>query len=123
MIGAYVLNLSLQKPDRVTKISEHYVKLAEGGLTHIVLIDPIPLTADFLADNGFEKRSLWCLKDNFIYHFGQSFLLYCNSDNVFFTITAGVVNYIRYVHELQQVLRLCHMNIDIIINPESILTN
>lgn len=120
MIGDYVLNLCKNKRARVTKVYNTYIRLNDGGLYFNKEIAPILLTADFLVVCGFEK----CLspkgKDFLTFRFGEFFLLYSIVDNGFSILINGVFIIIRYVHELQHVLRLCHIDRDIIVNPENI---
>lgn len=120
MIGDYVLHLSNKKPDRVFKVCEQYVKLDDGWYYFNDEIAPIPLTAEILVDSGFEQSSLWCDQDYLTFRHGE-FRLFYNIVNNEFTIVFGAVDLnIRYVHELQHVLSFCHIECDIIINPENI---
>ena len=77
------------------------------------LLEPIPLTTGFFAQNGFE------LRDVFLYHriddkpHHYDFKL--KNSGVFtssgYTLECGIYHLtIRYVHELQHALRLCGLN-------------
>ena len=79
-------------------------------------IDPIPLTAEILEKNGFEQTgdSTFSISDDgmrFYATWWRESLFYVgfyrrdnNSPNEHFSLN------VRYVHELQHILRLCGMN-------------
>lgn len=86
------------------------------GLTSdyiIDLLEPVPLTPDILAHNGFE------LRDGFFHHMVDDkphhYDFKLKVGGVFtydgYTLECGIyLLTIRYVHELQSALRLCKLN-------------
>ena len=86
-------------------------------------LEPIPLTAEILEKNGFEKT--W--QDNFVYDNEDIGLIitfhpketnYTNGIYDYIDIEKGCVTItempIEFVHQLQHVLRLCEVSIEII---------
>lgn len=72
-------------------------------------IRPIPLTEEILVKNGFDKKYF---DYDFSYDLYEddnvSFVrLYDHGEGVFFTETSGGDILIKYVHQLQHLLRLC----------------
>lgn len=70
-------------------------------------LQPIPLTGDNLANNGFvwDGTTLsWILGDNFVINFGHE-LGDFSGDYLFISIS-DTFKKLRYVHELQHALRL-----------------
>lgn len=119
MIGDYVLNLCNNKPARVSKVCESYIMLDDDLQYDNEEIAPILLTAEILVDCGYEK-CLSVLGEDYLTFRGDCFLLYSSFDNEFSILINGFFINIRYVHDLQHLLRLCHIDRDIIINLESI---
>ena len=75
------------------------------------LLEPIPLTQEILEKNGFSnKGTLWYLEED-------NFELEHNNNDSFIWIVGDVyiVASIKYVHELQQALRLCGIEKEIVL--------
>lgn len=73
-------------------------------------VEPIPLTAEILEKNGFEydpSFHTW-IYDEFTINHG--YLMGEDYNEHLFVFVADVHVVITYVHELQNVLRLCGMN-------------
>ena len=56
MIGAWVMNTYNRKPEQVREIRERMVMLDYNDLYDYDEIEPIPLTAEILEQNGFEAE-------------------------------------------------------------------
>lgn len=102
---------------RVDKIFQDYVVCLDKRDNEIIgNIMPIPLTAEILEKNGFEQTgdSTFSISDDgmrFNATWWRESLFYVgfyrrdnNSQNEHFSLN------VRYVHELQHILRLCGMN-------------
>lgn len=105
-----LVNHNLKGSTHCVDITDEY----HNGGVWAAYLDPIPLTDDILKKNGFEykhrniaslsgcKFAIAMVKWPDEYGFGGLWVL---GDNI----------EIRYVHELQHALRLCHINKDIIL--------
>ena len=70
-------------------------------------IEPIPLTEEILKANGFEYREFTSGESM---HYNHSVTVYLNKDGDIFMLIGGEQRWMKYVHELQQALRLCGLN-------------
>lgn len=113
MLGDWVLETEFDRnrPARVEIIEPTRVWL-EGGKTYTPIdgVKPIPLTAEILEKNGFEKTSRY-LNGIGTYDYWQidGFFALTSNGNGF---KAMFVN-LDYVHQLQHALRLCGIDKDI----------
>lgn len=75
-------------------------------------INPIPLTAEILENNGFVFKSSECSKiDCFILEFYNGFVEIDNFDGLYFyAMLTCKETKLEYVHQLQHLLRMCGLN-------------
>lgn len=105
MIGDWVIDEYTNRPMRIEGVN----KMMGSGLS------PIPITAEILEKNGFEEKEyfdqngkVYCMffeRGYVSLEFVQYILLDCYKDGSNF-----IKMEIKYVHELQHVLRLCGLN-------------
>lgn len=126
MIGDWVYNTHNQQNEQVAEIGSGLVMLAYNGLFEYDEIEPIPLTPEILEKNGMH---LYNRKTN-------SLMEECNHSGIFeedddyrVELSLGYDGIIRwtingdeytimpldYVHQLQQALRLCGIEKEIIL--------
>ena len=116
MIGDWV-RTNWGRPERIEAIYRNGVVCAfRKDLNDI---SPIPLTADILEKNGFEYHDfehsgVWCIP-------GEELGLHQSGDQwvimpFYGNCTAIPSCHIKYVHELQHMLGICHIEKDIIIS-------
>lgn len=67
-------------------------------------IKPIPLTPEILEKNGFEYKT-----ESYL-HYHYSIDVFLNTDDGVFMVMGGFLRWVRYVHELQNALRLCGLD-------------
>ena len=81
----------------------------------LAYIEPIPLTEEILENNGFTKHAYGYSYDMIKLHGNLT-----ENDTVYFTLCI-CEKYIKviYVHELQHALRLCGIEKEIVLNPET----
>ena len=93
-----------------------------GGLLYKTFqakfLEPIPLTAEILERNGFVCKGSWCIEGNDLglKQIGDSWALlpyYADYDAFCFTI-------ISYVHELQNTIRLCGVDKEIVVTEDNL---
>lgn len=108
MIGDWVMNTHNRKPEQVCEIRERMVMLDYNDLYDYDEIEPIPLTEEILKANGYEEH----VGEKGVYgvtiapHFKRD-----DSPEVFcdghpFAVWFDEPVDIKYVHQLQHVLRL-----------------
>ena len=110
MIGDWVYNTHNKQPEQVCEIREHMVMLDYNDLYDYDEIEPIPMSAEILEQNGLEKKDhrYGIYDDNF------DFEIYEYNDGTW------LVSYhccemslpdeqmlICYVHQLQHFVRHC----------------
>ncbi len=89
---------------------ENYIATAAMAPLFPGDLNPIPLTLDILEKNGFKyKESIdrWCFKST-------QFGLY-KIEDCFIGVVCGMYRYVKYVHELQQLLKLATIDYKIIL--------
>ena len=118
MIGDWVYNTHNDQPEQVYEIGSGLVMLAYNDLYEYDEIEPIPLTAELLMQNGFEKdpETGECLLSDY----DDTFEIYWIG--TILTVQSGygrmeLVN-CQYVHQLQHALRFCGIEKEIIIKKE-----
>ena len=96
-------------PCIVTTIGCDYIETTKCGITlaESHLLQGVPLTAEILEQNGFERVN-GEYQDVFYIYDGIELLI----DNVY-TLFGQCKMPIKYVHELQHALRLCGINKEI----------
>lgn len=121
MIGDWVKNC-YEKNERVEQILGNSVMLAYNDTYYLGEIEPIPLTAEILEKNGFQK--------NKISNHETLFKIVSKNYNFLNVRWYGIPEFelgncfdeegemkefttIKYVHELQHALRLCKIEKDI----------
>lgn len=103
---------------KVTNIGSSSVDTTYGGITSNEHIEPIPLTEDILAKNGFYRSPRWHYCEITIGNFKIYVQLGCGGKIDYVHITSKLSNalarkeidvttHINYVHQLQHLLRLC----------------
>ncbi len=109
-IGDWVYNTNNRQPEQVCEIREHMVMLDYNDLYDYVEIEPIPLSAEILEQNGLEKKDhRYGIYDDY-----SDFEIYEYNDGTW------LVSYhccemslsdeqllICYVHQLQHFVRHC----------------
>ena len=128
MIGDWVFNTHNRKPEQVQEIRERMVMLAYNDLYEYDEIEPIPLTAEILENNGFinydiehiagqHKWSWW--RDR-----GTLVSLWCRELNDdprdgwmvrIESYDATCCYRVESVHDFQHALRLCGVEKEIIL--------
>lgn len=91
-------------------INKHPVHLTMQDLVYVHQgreCEPIPLTAEILAKNGWvydtEYHNWW--------HEGVEFVIFCNEDNPHCYYVNSISSiHLDYIHSLQHILRLCGLN-------------
>ena len=100
-----LLQVSCIQPPYITAVDEE-------GQFHEDTIEPIPLTAEILRKNGVPKHSLMGEQCHFIYWvWGIDLLAIYDAD---FSFRIGdAARKVKYVHQLQHILRLCGIDKEI----------
>lgn len=115
MIDDWVKVKSTQKPIKVKEIKQSCI-YTEGNGYGYNEIEPIPLTAEILEKNGFEKAPQVSdiepfdtdEEGNKHYSYNKTFWGWLQPDNIFCIPANGMGwLHLKYVHELQHALRLC----------------
>lgn len=83
----------------------HYLRLCE--------CNPIPLTPEILEKNKISKSRLMGEQRHFTYYLDSCLELLAIYDADFSFQIGSCARYIKYVHELRHVLRLCKINKEI----------
>ncbi len=123
MTGDYVSVKPSGMPINVAAV--HHKKVAYHAVTHKLswvresLLEPIPLTSEILEKNGFEKIEAkyyrYFLEEKDYY---ESVSVYFDEEpNVQVRVLDGseFKGRIKYVHQLQQALRLCRIKKEIVL--------
>ena len=113
MIDDWVYNTHNRNSEQVAEIGSGLVMLAYNDLYEYDEIEPIPITPEILEKNGFEK-----LEEKYYRRFLEE-KGYYESVRVYFDEEPNVgvrvldgsefKGRIKYIHELQQAMRLCHI--------------
>jgi hypothetical protein len=122
MVGDWVYSTFSDKPCKVQAIelSEHgygSVRVTGvDGVKDIVSLSPIPLTAEVLEKNNFEKHYdddiiIYTHPQGIIIEMGINYKLF--DDGHFFV--RGILKRFYFVHELQRALKLLKINKDIVL--------
>lgn len=108
MIGDWVMNTFNQKPEQVCEIRERMVMLDYNDLYDYDEIEPIPLTEEILKANGYEEHvgEKGAYGVTIAPHFKRddSPEVFCDGNP--FAVWFDEPVDIKYVHQLQHVLRL-----------------
>ena len=70
-------------------------------------LEPIPITAEILGKNKFSKSRLMGEQRHFTYYLAPSVSLLAIYDAEFSLHIGDCARYIKYIHQLQHVLRIC----------------
>ena len=113
MIGDWVYNTHNRQNERVQEIGSGLVMLDYNDLYEYDEIEPVPITPEILEKNGFEK-----IEEKYYRYFLEE-KDYYESARVYFDEEPNVAvrvldrsefkGRIKYIHELQQAMRLCHI--------------
>ena len=125
MIGDWVLDPD-NKPAKVEilNIKESIQTARPNGmvcLTHCYRIDPIPLTEEILVKNGFKKSDIADLFEYNTEYYEITIHLFSDGiwiimvDDIEFSQTIRSQMSVSYVHQLQQTLRLCGIEKEIML--------
>lgn len=131
MIGDWVMNTHNRKPEQVCEIRERMVMLAYNDLYDYDEIEPIPLTAEILEQNGFitkDKPDHWTGYRSYKYSEGStgiSFQLFHDTGKYKWSgkceISLNALPYwirFEYLHELQHILKICRIDKEITIKED-----
>ena len=114
MIGDWV-NIAVEEynnPTRIREIGPFWVKVIKDEMEYgNILVTPIPLTTEILEKNGFVYDSEDKLFEDIYPRISMLYAQYRLVENG--GINYGEMSEIKYVHELQHVLRLCGIDKDI----------
>ena len=109
MIDDWVYNTHNRQPEQVCEIRERMVMLAYNDLYDYDEIEPIPLTEEILKANGYEEhvgeKGMYGVTIAPYFKRDDSPKVFCDG-NPFAVWFDDPVD-IKYVHQLQHVLRLC----------------
>lgn len=87
---------------------EYLVESEMDCYEFIDYVEPIPLTEEILKKNGFERNSIYLEKDNVMVFLGERIMFSFFDD---WAAECTIDNFtIKYVHELQHLLRLCGLS-------------
>ena len=128
MIGDWVYNTHNRKPEQVCEIRERMVMLDYNDLYDYDEIEPIPLTAEILEQNGFvteDKPDHWTGYRFYTYKevsTGLAFRLFHDTGKHEWSgkceISLNSLPYwirFEYLHELQNILKICDIDKEITI--------
>jgi len=131
MIGDWVYNTCNRQPEQVCEIREHMVMLAYNDLYDYDEIEPIPLSAEILEQNGFvtkDKPDGWPGYRSYKYSEGSTgiiFHLYHDTGKYKWSgkceISLNAPPYwirFEYLHELQHILKICGIDKEITIKED-----
>lgn len=118
MIGDWVFNTHNRKPEQVQEIRERMVMLAYNDLYEYDEIEPIPLTAEILAQNGFSKSRLMGEQRHFTYYLGPSLSMLAIYDADFSVQLGDGGRKVKNVHQFQHILKECGIDKEIIIKED-----
>ncbi len=118
MIGDWVFNTHNRKPEQVQEIRERMVMLDYNDLYDYDEIEPIPLTAEILAQNGFSKSRLMGEQRHFTYYLGPSLSMLAIYDADFSVHIGDGARYVKNVHQFQHILKDCGIDKEIIIKED-----
>lgn len=106
--------------DRANGKGNGWAAVIDGDY-HESRLEPIPLTEDILKANGFKyhsgKRNMYGVETSPYYSCKGSPYIFCDGNP--FAVWFEDEVPIRYVHELQHVLRLCGVQKEIVIKPKA----
>ena len=118
MIGDWVFNTHNQQTEQVQEIRERMVMLAYNDLYEYDEIEPIPLTAEILAQNGFSKSRLMGEQRHFTYYLGPSLSMLAIYDADFSVHIGDGARYVKNVHQFQHILKDCGIEKEIKLTKE-----
>lgn len=110
MIGDWVYNTHNKQNEQVQEIGNGLVMLDYNDIYEYDEIEPIPLTSEILEKNGFEykEREIGMYGVTTAPHYicdGVPFEVFCDGEP--FAIWFKEPINIKYIHQLQQALKLC----------------
>ena len=115
MIGDFVRQKYSNLLLRVSVVNSPYIQAdGEGGEFKEDTIEPILLTPEILKKNNAHKELLMGEQRHFTYSIDDLKLLAIYDADFSFQINGGASK-IKYVHELQHVLRLCGIYKEIVL--------
>lgn len=131
MIGDWVYNTHNRQPEQVCEIRERMVMLAYNDLYDYDEIEPIPLSAEILEQNGFvtkDKPDGWPGYRSYKYSEGSTgivFHLHHDTGKYEWSgkceISLNSLPYwirFKYLHELQHILKICGIDKEITIKED-----
>lgn len=122
--GAYVFDgTSIAQVTGIT--CDGIVETTRNPKSNIELIEPIPLTEEFFEKNGFKKLDYDYLKPNVAFDSNDMLIRITdltNSGDGYWNVhidnedfeTIGSCD-VKYVHQFQQLLRLCGYEMDVVV--------
>ena len=120
MIGDWVWNTHNRQAEQVQEIGSGLVMLDYNDLYEYDEIEPIPLTEEILEASGFRYHSgeqgMFGVTVSPYYECEGSPHIFCDGDP--FAVWFENECDIRYVHELQHVLRMCGVEKEIVLPKE-----
>lgn len=113
MKGDWVMNTQNQQPEQVCEIREHMVMLDYNDLYEYDEFEPIPLTDAILKINGFQyyHKNFASLTPN--HPFRLEMVEWPDENGKGGLWVVGGIIKIRYVHELQNALKVCEIDKEI----------
>lgn len=113
MVGDWVTNTQNQQPEQVCEIWEHMVMLAYNDLYEYDEFEPIPLTDAILKINGFQyyHKNFASLTPD--HPFRLEMVEWADENGKGGLWVVGGIIKIRYVHELQNALKVCEIDKEI----------
>ena len=118
MVGDLVYNTHNRKAEQVAEIGSGLVMLDYNDLYEYEEIEPIPLTAEILAQNGFSKSRLMGEQRHFTYYLGPSLSMLAIYDADFSVHIGDGARYVKNVHQLQHILKVCGIKKEIKIKEQ-----
>ena len=106
MVGDWVLDTYTNKPMRIEGINGGNPRFGQD-------LEPISLTPEILAKNKFIKTRLMGEQRHFSYYLGPGLSMLAIYDSDFSIRIGEDARIVKYVHELQHLLRLCKIDKDI----------
>ena len=118
MVGDWYSIPTTASRSRCRKYRERMVMLDYNDLYEYDEIEPIPMTAEILAQNGFSKSRLMGEQRHFTYYIGPSLSMLAIYDADFSVHIGDGARYVKNVHQFQHILKDCGIDKEIIIKEE-----
>ena len=113
MKGDWVYNTHNRQPEQVAEIGERMVMLAYNDLYDPDEFEPIPLTDAILKANGFQYYHKNFASLSHVHPFKLRMVEWPDENGRGGLWTVGGIISVRYVHELQNALRVCKVDKEI----------